>query len=158
MTLSQALTGFSSCLCCQFSGITDINMSSQMRHKRGRIQSPKRFIVHECYADDETKVEIRKRTRQRRVHSGTLHSTIQSSARSGVDLLHSTPLEVVDWELDWISDGVECSYPTPGQLLFWKLTWYICQSHICQWSFHISDENENSPPFRITGLETALCR
>ena len=55
---------------------------------------------------------------QRRVHSGTLHSIIHSSARSGVDLLHSTPLEVVDWELDWISDGVECSYPTPGQLLF----------------------------------------
>ena len=35
---------------------------------------------------------------------------------------------------------------------------YICQSHICQWSFHISDGNKNSPPFRITGLETALCR
>ena len=64
------------------------------------------------------KLSKRLHKRQRRVHSGTLHSTIQSSARSGVDLLHSTPLEVVDWELDWISDGVECSYPTPGQLLF----------------------------------------
>ena len=65
---------------------------------------------------DEQKVHVEQH--QRRVHSGTLHSTIHSSARSGVDLLHSTPLEVVDWELDWISDGVECSYPTPGQLLF----------------------------------------
>ena len=53
---------------------------------------------------------------QRRVHSGTIHSR----ARSEVGLVHYTPLEVVDWELDWISDGVECSYPTPGQLLFQK--------------------------------------
>ena len=66
---------------------------------------------------------------QRRVHSGTLHSTIHSRARSGVGLVHSTPLEVVDWELDWISDGVECSYPTPGQLLFSKIiARYICPS------------------------------
>ena len=56
------LTGFLSCICCQFSGITDIKMSSQMRNKRGRIQSPKRFIVHECH-DLGKKVEIRERAR-----------------------------------------------------------------------------------------------
>ena len=59
---------------------------------------------------------------QRRVHSGaihsTLHSTLHSGTWSGVDLVHSTPGEVVDWGVDWIFDGVECAYPTPGQLLF----------------------------------------
>ena len=56
---------------------------------------------------------------QRRVHSGAIHSTLHSSTWSGVDLVHSTPGEVVDWGVDWIFDGVECAYPTPGQLLFY---------------------------------------
>ena len=30
-------------------GISDLEVHHQMNHKKGRIQSPKRFYVHECY-------------------------------------------------------------------------------------------------------------
>ena len=46
---------------------------------------------------------------QRRVHSEKLHSTLNSKAKGGLGLVHSTPYEVVEWGVDWISDGVECS-------------------------------------------------